>query len=460
MTNDMLRFPDGFLWGAATSAYQIEGGVAEGGRGVSIWDTFCQSEGKVFQGHTGDVACDHYHRYAEDIELMRSLGLHAYRFSIAWPRVLPEGKGKINQQGLDFYERLVDALLAAGIQPFATLYHWDLPQALQDAGGWANRETVGAFCEYADAVSRHLGDRVKNWSTHNEPWVVAFSGHQFGCLAPGIKDLANALQVAHHLLLSHGESVPMLRGNGSAGTQVGISLNLIPVEPASTAEADVAAARRKDGYLNRWFLDPLYKGSYPEDMLDFYGELAPVVQRGDMARIAAPLDFLGVNYYMRNVVQDDPQSPVVQTRQVIPDGAEITEMGWEVYPQGLYDLLTRLHADYHPPAIYITENGAAFPDEATPDGRVFDPRRIAYLDAHLRQAHRAIQACTEHSRRDGVPLKGYFVWSLLDNFEWSHGYSKRFGFVYVFYPTQQRIVKKSGHWYRQVIERNGLVGER
>ena len=254
--------------------------MAEGGRGLSIWDTFCQIEGKVFQGHTGEVACDHYHRYAEDVKLMRNLGLHTYRFSVAWPRVLPQGKGKVNPQGLDFYDRLVDALLATGIQPFATLYHWDLPQALQDAGGWANRDTVGAFCEYADAVSRCLGDRVKNWITHNEPWVMAFAGHQFGRLAPGIRDLATALQVAHHLLLSHGESAPVLRGNGGAGTQVGIALNLIPVEPASPAEADVAAARRVDGYLNRWFLDPLYQGSYPEDLLAFYGELAPVVQPG------------------------------------------------------------------------------------------------------------------------------------------------------------------------------------
>jgi len=451
MTKHTLHFPEGFLWGAATSAYQIEGGVAEEGRGVSIWDTFCQVEGNIFQGQTGDVACDHYHRYAEDIELMHSLSLQAYRFSISWSRILPEGKGKVNPEGLDFYERLVDALLAADIQPFATLYHWDLPQALQDAGGWSSRDSVGAFCEYASAVSRRLGDRVKHWITHNEPWVVAFPGHALGRLAPGIKDLAIAIQVAHHLLLSHGESVPILRGNGGAGTQVGITLNLIPVEPASSAETDLVVARRVDGYLNRWFLDPLYKGSYPEDLLTFYGESAPAVQPGDMDRIAAPLDFLGVNYYMRSVVQDDPQSLEVQARQVIPDGAEVTEMGWEIFPQGLYELLVRLQVDYDPPVIYITENGAAFPDEATPDGRVWDPRRIAYLDAHLRQAHRAIQ--------DGVPLKGYFAWSLLDNFEWSHGYSKRFGLVYVFYPTQQRLFKESGHWYRQVIERNGIIGE-
>ena len=449
MTDNILRFPEGFVWGAATSAYQIEGGVAEGGRGPSIWDTFCRSECKVFQGHTGDVACDHYHRYAEDVELMRSLGLHAYRFSIAWPRILPEGRGEVNPEGLDFYDRLVDALLAAGIQPFATLYHWDLPQALQDAGGWASRDTVGAFCEYADAVSRRLGDRVKNWITHNEPWVVAFLGHAWGRHAPGLQDMATALQVAHHLLLSHGESVPILRENGGAGAQVGITLNLAPVHPASPAAKDVAAARRRDGYLNRWFLDPLFKGTYPEDMLALYGELAPTVRPGDMARIAAPLDFLGVNYYTRNLVRDDPESPELGSRLVTPEGAEVTEMGWEVYPQGLYELLIRLRDDYRPPAIYITENGAAFPDEATPDGRVFDPRRIAYLDGHLRQAHRAI--------REGVPLKGYFVWSLLDNFEWSHGYSKRFGLVYVFYPTQQRIVKESGYWYRRVIERNGLV---
>ena len=449
MTNEIMHFTDDFVWGTATSAYQIEGGVSEEGRGPSIWDTFCRSEGHVFQGHTSDDACDHYHRYAEDVELMRGLGLHAYRFSIAWPRVLPEGRGQVNQEGLDFYDRLVDALLAAGIQPFATLYHWDLPQALQDTGGWANRDTVGDFCEYADVVSRRLGDRVKNWTTHNEPWVVAVLGHAMGIHAPGLKDMALALQVSHYLLLSHGESVPILRGNG-AGIRVGITLNLAPVEPASRTEADMAAAQRKDGFLNRWFLDPLYKGAYPEDMLAFYGESAPSVQPGDMPRIAAPLDFLGVNYYTRSVVQDDPGSPMVGTRQITPDGAEVTEMGWEVYPQGLYALLVRLHTDYSPSAIYITENGAAFPDEVTPDGRVFDPRRIAYLDGHLRHAHRAIE--------DGVPLKGYFAWSLMDNFEWAHGYSKRFGLVYITYATQQRIVKESGHWYRQVIERNGLAG--
>lgn len=452
MANHSLQFPDGFVWGAATSAYQIEGAVQEGGRGISIWDTFCQTEGKILQGHTGDVACDHYHRYLEDVEWMRRLGLHAYRFSIAWPRVLPQGRGTVNPRGLDFYQRLVDALLAAGIQPFATLYHWDLPQTLQDAGGWANRDTVGAFCDYADAVSRCLGDRVNNWITHNEPEVMAFAGHAYGTLAPGIEDQAVALQVAHHLLVSHGESVPVLRANsGDAGTQVGIALNLAPIHAASAAAEDVAAARRKDGYLNRWFLDPLYKGSYPEDMLAFYGESAPAIQPGDMAGIAAPLDFLGVNYYTRNVVQDDPQSPVVQTRQVTPEDAQLTARGWEVYPQGLYELLTRLQADYAPPAIYVTENGAAFPDEASPDGRILDPQRISYLDAHLRQAHRAIQ--------DSVPLRGYFVWSLMDNFEWSQGYSKRFGLVYVSYPTQQRFVKESGHWYRRVIERNGLDGE-
>lgn len=450
MTNEIMHFPDDFVWGAATAAYQVEGGVDEKGRGPSIWDTFCLSEGSIFQGHTGDDACDHYHRYAEDVDLMRDIGLQAYRFSIAWSRVLPEGRGKVCQEGLDFYDRLVDTLLAAGIQPFATLYHWDLPQALQDTGGWANRDTVGDFCEYADVVSRCLGDRVKNWITHNEPWVVAFLGYATGIHAPGLKDIATALQVSHHLLLSHGESVPILRGNAS-GMRVGIALNLSPIIPASGAKADVAAAHRHDGYMNRWFLDPLYKGAYPEDMLAYYGDSAPSVQLGDMSRIAVPMDFLGVNYYTSNVVQDDPKDRIVGTRQVIPGGAEVTEMGWEVYPQGLYALLVRLHAEYRPPAVYITENGAACPDEVAPDGRVVDPRRIAYLDQHLRYAHRAIE--------DGVPLKGYFAWSLMDNFEWAHGYSKRFGLAYVLYETQQRIIKESGHWYHQVIERNGLATE-
>ncbi len=441
-----VEFPEAFVWGAATASYQIEGGVREGGRGESIWDRFSHTPGKIQNGDTGDVACDHYHRYAEDVELMAELGLTAYRFSIAWPRIFPEGKGRINPQGLDFYNRLVDCLLEASIEPFATLYHWDLPQALQEEGGWANRDTVGYFADYTAAMSRELGDRIHHWITHNEPWVVAFLGHATGEHAPGLKDSATALQVAHHLLLSHGEAVPILREHGDADTRVGITLNLHPVHPASESQADEEAARRVDGNRNRWFLDPLFKGRYPEDMLDWYDDKAPNIRPGDLDRIAVPTDFLGVNYYFRDVVEAAPQEKHLQANSIKPQGAEYTEMGWEIYPEGLYELLMRLHREYQVSRLYVTENGAAFADELGADGQVHDPRRVKYLQEHFVQAHRAIQ--------DGAPLAGYFVWTLLDNFEWAFGYSKRFGLIYVDYPTQERIVKESGRWYREVIAEN------
>jgi len=443
LSSDFPRFPPGFAWGAATAAYQIEGAVQAGGRGESIWDRFSHTPGKVRNGDTGDVACDHYNRYPDDVALMRSLGLTAYRFSIAWPRILPEGQGKVNTAGLDFYDRLVDGLLAANIIPFATLYHWDLPQALQDVGGWANRAVVDAFAHYADMVSRRLADRVHHWITHNEPWCVSFLGHYTGEHAPGQRNLVTALQVAHHVLLSHGEAVSVLRTNGSAGTSVGITCNLTPGVPASDSESDVAAARRWDGYFNRWFLDPLAGYGYPEDMLAYYGQAAPAIQPGDLDRIAVPLDFFGLNYYFRAVVSDDPTAPVPNTRQHRAKGAQYSAMNWEIYPDGLFELLLRLSHDYHFPAIYITENGAAFDDTLLADGQVHDPERTSFLHAHLAAAHRALAA--------GVPLAGYFVWSLLDNFEWAYGYAKRFGIVYVDYPTQRRIVKDSGHWYAALI---------
>ncbi|NOZ26964.1 MAG: beta-glucosidase [Chloroflexi bacterium] len=440
------EFPAGFLWGAATASYQIEGAWNEDGKGESIWDRFSHTPGKVLNGDTGDVACDHYHRWKDDIQLMQEIGLKGYRFSISWPRVLPTGRGKANPAGLDFYNRLVDGLLEAGIRPFVTLYHWDLPQALQEIGGWGNRDVAYYFADYAALIGRRLGDRVKQWITHNEPWVVAFVGHLYGVHAPGLTDPRLALQVSHHLLLSHGEAARALRDAGDADTQVGITLNLSPAHAASESEADQAAARRQDGFQNRWFLDPLFRGAYPPDMLELYGDLAPQVAPGDMARIQAPLDFLGVNYYTRSVVKDAPDAEIPKTQAVKPEGPEYTEMGWEVYPEGLYELLTRLQRDYDPPALYITENGCAFPDEVNEQGQVDDERREAYLREHFIQAHRAIQ--------DGVKLRGYFVWSLLDNFEWALGYSKRFGIVYVDYPTQRRIIKRSGRWYSKVIARN------
>jgi beta-glucosidase len=447
------RFPDGFLWGTATAAYQIEGAVNEDGRGPSIWDTFSHTPGKTFEGHTGDVACDHYHRWPEDVRLMQQLGTPAYRFSIAWPRIFPQGTGQVNERGLDFYDRLVDALLQAGITPFVTLYHWDLPQALQDRGGWASRETVEAFAAYADVVARRLGDRVKHWITHNEPWVVAFAGHFLGVHAPGIQDSATALQVSHHLLLSHGRAVPAIRA-ASPDAQVGITLNLSPVHPAADSEEDRLAAQRYDGFLNRWFLDPIFGRGYPQDMLEVYGELAPTVEPGDLEAIAASLDFLGVNYYTPAFVRhDSSDANLLKLAPLSPEelqarGYEVTEMGWAVVPNGLYELLIRLQRDYAPSTIYITENGAAFEDRLE-DGRVHDPKRIAFLRDHFGAAHRAVQ--------DGVPLRGYFVWSLMDNFEWAHGYSKRFGVIYIDYDTLERIPKESYAWYAEVIRANGLV---
>lgn len=448
MADKIVQFPDKFMWGAATAAYQIEGGYAENGKGDSIWDRFCRIPGKVRDGNTGDVACDHYHRYRDDVKLMKTIGLNAYRFSVAWSRIFPEGKGQVNQGGLDFYNRLVDELLNAGIEPFVTLYHWDLPQALQEEGGWANRDIIGYFGDYAAEVSKKLGDRVHHWITHNEPWVVSFLGHYSGVHAPGIRDLATALKVSHHLLLSHGEAVPILRENGDEKTRVGITLNLSPVHPASESEEDRKVAQRFDAHLNRWFLDPIYKGFYPEDMMAFYGDKVPKIHAQDLDRISTKIDFLGVNYYFRTVVKADPKEVLLGTGLIKPTDAESTEMGWEVYPAGIYEILRRVHDEYNVSTIYITENGAALADEADKNGQVNDRRRIKYLKDHFLQTHRAIE--------DGVRLSGYFVWSLLDNFEWAYGFSKRFGLIYVDYPTQKRIIKASGLWYKKVIEKNGI----
>jgi beta-glucosidase len=441
----MRQFPPGFVWGTATAAYQIEGAHDTDGRGASIWDTFSHTPGRVFADQNGDVACDHYHRYREDVALMSGLGLRAYRFSVSWPRVVPKGTGAPNQSGLDFYSRLVDALLERQIRPFITLYHWDLPQAIEDRGGWGARDTAKAFAEYAAVLGRRLGDRVKDWITLNEPLASTIAGYIFGIHAPGRKDAKLAFQVSHHLNLAHGDAVRVLRATVPKA-RVGITHVSMPVYPASDSEADRLAVQRFDGFTNRWYWDPTLKGSYPADVLERMGPLAPTIEDGDLVRISPPVDFFGHNSYSRAVVKDDPESLLTGVTQVPGPGPK-TEMGWEVYPQHLYDALTRITRDYGAPEIYITENGAAFPDTVV-DGAVDDQQRREYLRTHLEEAHRAIQ--------DGVKLRGYFCWSLLDNFEWSYGYSKRFGIVYVDYATQQRIVKASGKFFGEVARQNAV----
>ncbi len=444
-------FPEGFLWGVATSALQIEGAVAEDGRGESIWERFAAAPGRIDDGSTPAVACDHYHRWKEDVALMRGLGLGAYRFSIAWPRVIPAGRGAVNAAGLDFYDRLVDELLGAGIRPFVTLYHWDLPQALQDSGGWGARATVDAFVAYAEVVAARLGDRVPHWTTHNEPWCIAHLGHESGQQAPGHRDPAEALRAAHHVLLSHGRAVEALRRHTKG--EVGIVLNLSPAWPATPRAADVEAARRFDGAFNRWYLDPIFRGQYPRTAIADRvrrGHLADgtlsFVEAGDMQVIAAPLDFLGVNYYSRTVLKAGPDGEPVAT-QVVPDHA-LTDMKWEVYPRGLYDLLLRVSRDYQPARIYVTENGAAYGDGPDAAEQIDDRRRVEFLHGHILAARKALAA--------GVPLHGYFVWSLLDNFEWAHGYDRRFGLYWVDFATLERLPKESAFWYRDIVAANAV----
>jgi beta-glucosidase len=451
-----LRFPPDFTWGVATSSFQIEGATSEDGRGESIWDRFCATPGKIEDGTDGKVACDHYHRWREDVALMADLGVNAYRFSIAWPRVIPAGTGPVNRRGLDFYDRLVDELLERGIRPFVTLYHWDLPQPLEDQGGWANRDIVALFEQYAHVVSKRLGDRVRDWMTHNEPWCAAVLGYARGEHAPGHRDWGRALLAAHHLLLSHGRAVPAIRRNAPTA-RVGIVLNLTPGFPASDSEADAAATRAFDGEFNRWYLDPLHGRGYPEDKRDEYLRAGVVrdfsfVHDGDLETIATPTDFLGVNYYSRAILRSGSVPEADNRPRTIPEpSAEVrTDMGWEVYPDGLRALLVRLHEDYAPPCILVTENGAAYAHGPDATGAVQDEPRRAYLEGHLRACRHALDA--------GVPLGGYFAWSLMDNFEWAFGYRKRFGIVHVDYATQARTVKASGRWYGQVARANAVPG--
>ncbi len=431
-----LHFPPDFVWGVSTSAFQIEGAADADGKGPSIWDTFCRQSGAIADASDGRVACEHYQRWADDLDLIQSLGVKAYRFSVSWPRVQPTGQGAWNEAGLAFYDRLVDGMLARGLQPHLTLNHWDLPQALQDRGGWANRETVDHFVDYALGIQRRLGDRLASLCTHNEPWVVAVLGHQTGVFAPGLKDEALALQVSHHLLLSHGRALKALRAEG-AKEKLGIVLNLAPVHPATPAAADKARAVLEDGRLLRWYMDPLCQGRYPVDIWLDLGAKAPKMQDGDLAEIRQPLDFLGVNYYSRLVQSAD------RPWDAKAAGKEVNEMGWEIYPEGLTELLLRLHRDYpQVPSLWVTENGGAFPDPWI-EGRVQDEARTRYLQRHIAAVHAA--------RLEGVPVDAYMVWSLLDNFEWSSGYAKRFGIVHVDYQTQQRTPKDSARWYRQFL---------
>jgi beta-glucosidase len=435
-------FEASFLWGCATSSYQIEGAAHEDGRVESIWDRFAATPGRIRDGSSGEVACDHYHRWPEDLDIGRDLGLNAYRFSIAWPRIFSE-VGKINQKGLDFYSRLVDGMLERGLQPWATLYHWDLPQYLQDRGGWNERATVDAFVELADAMTRKLGDRVKHWITHNEPWCTAIIGNYEGWHAPGLTDFKTALQVSHHVLLSHGKAVPVIRAN-VPDAKVGISLSLHPLRPASASARDIAAMERHDGLRYRWFLDPLYGRGYPASTLEQVGADAPTVLAGDLEAIAVPTDFLGVNYYFPETIADDPGHAPLGARVLPPNGGEITGMGWPVEPQGMAELLARVENDYHPGPIYVTENGSCYEDTVDADGNVKDTERRDYLVRHLGALRQAIA--------DGVPVQGYFAWSLVDNFEWAEGYQKRFGLVHIDYTTQQRRLKDSAKWYRAFLK--------
>jgi beta-glucosidase len=434
-------FPKNFVWGAATSSFQIEGATTTDGRGLSIWDTFAATPGKTRNGDTGEPGCDHYNRYKTDLDLMKDLNLEAYRFSTAWSRVLPTGRGQVNEKGLGFYERLVDGLLERDITPWLTLYHWDLPQALEDLGGWSARDTVHAFEEYAHVMSERLGDRVKHWITHNEPWCTAYLGYQTGYFAPGIQDTKRAIQASHHLLLSHGLSVPIIRAN-SSNANVGITLNLWPVHAASDSSEDQAAAKRLDGLSNRWYLDPLYGRGYPQDILDIYGEDAPEIQTGDLAKIAVETDFIGVNYYIRHLVKHSDNAAQGHLEFVKSD-LERTDFDWEIYPQGLAELALRLGTEYQAKEVYITESGACYNDTMI-DGQVNDEKRRKYLELHLEASSEAI--------KQGAPLMGYFAWSLMDNFEWAEGYARRFGIVHVDFETQVRTIKSSGRFYQNFLK--------
>jgi beta-glucosidase len=438
-------FPTGFLWGAATSAYQIEGSPLADGAGESIWCRFTREPGAIADGSNGDVACDHYRRFADDVDLMRELGLNAYRFSASWSRILPHGVGIVNEAGIDFYSRLVDTLLENRIQPMLTLYHWDLPAALQDRGGWANGGSPNWFAEYAQLMARRLGDRVPMWATINEPWVIVDGGYVQGQHAPGQRDWAEAALVAKNLLLAHAAAVSAFRTESRH--QIGLVVNLVPVHAASDASKDQMAAIRLDAYLNRQFLDPVLKGQIPPELPDMFGNSWKPWSSEELRRVQAPIDFVGVNYYLRLVVQDDPAAGPARAQAVDRLDCPRTAMGWEIFPSGLCETLQWVRGRYGNLTQYVTENGAAFEDEVGINSAVEDTLRVQYFREHLLSARRAIE--------NGVNLRGYFAWSLLDNFEWQFGYSKRFGIIAVDFSTQRRVSKSSARFFTHVIRTNG-----
>lgn len=443
-----FKFPDGFVWGTATSSYQIEGAWNEDGKGESVWDAISHMGNVVMNGETGDVAIDHYHRYKGDVAIMKEMGLQSYRFSIAWPRVLPDGTGDINKKGIEFYNNLIDELWKADIEPIITLYHWDYPKVLSDKGGWRLRESTDWFAEYSQTCFEAFGDRVSQWTTFNEPWVDAYA-RVFMVGRPTIEGMATATKVSHHYMLSHAKAVRAFREICPDGT-IGITCNLAPAYPCTDSEEDNAAARRHDGFLNRWFIDPAMKGEYPEDMLAYYKDKldAPHIEAGDMELIKAnPVDYLGVNYYAPARIRASEKEPVLGLVRV-EDRDETWATNGEVYPKGLYDLLVRLDKDYGHPVLFITENGTSFGDEELVDGKNHDDRRIDYLKGHLEMVHKAIS--------EGVDLRRYYQWSMFDNFEWIFGYGRRFGIIYVDFETQGRIWKDSAHWYKGVIKNNGF----
>ena len=445
------RFPDDFLWGCATSAYQIEGSTLADGAGPNIWQRFCHTPGRVANNDTGDVACDHYRRFDTDVELMKQIGLNAYRFSIAWARVLPAGTGRVNADGLAFYDRLVDLLLSKGIQPMVTLFHWDMPAALDDRGGWLNPDSPRWFADYADVVFRKLDDRVKLWTTLNEPWVVADGGYLYGALAPGHRNLFEAPIASHHLMMAHAMGVQAYRATGKH--KIGLVVNIEPKYPASQSDADLAATRRAEAYMNRQYIEPAMLGRYPEELQDVFGDAWPNWPANDLALIRQPLDYVGVNYYTRSVTRFDPSAWPVRASGVPQEHATHMTTGWEVFPQGLTDTLLWVKNTYGNPALYVTENGAAFYDPPDAEGSTLeDPLRVDYLRKHVKAVYDAMV--------QGADVRGYFAWSLLDNFEWSLGYAKRFGLIHVNYATQKRTLKASARLYSEIIASNGAVALR
>lgn len=445
-----LAFPEGFVWGSATASYQIEGAVHEDGRGESIWDRYCTIPGNIANGDTGDVACDHYHRFREDVQLMKEMGLKAYRFSVAWSRVLPEGRGEVNEKGIAFYSSLVDELLIAGIEPYITLYHWDLPQALQNIGGWANPKMPEYFLEYSKLLFERLGDRVTHWITLNEPYCAAFLGNYEGRMAPGLHDFSTAVRCAYYMYVGHGLVVKHFRESKCAG-EIGITLNLMGRLPLTDKPEDIAAARRGDGYLNRWFIEPIMLGRYPQDMIDLYkkkGVILPEFRAEDLRLMSQELDFIGLNYYNDFYVVDDPSRWPLDFRIVNPTHVPVNDRDWPITETGFADMLLRMTNKYGVKKILVTENGSSYRDVVGLDGRVVDGARCDYLRRHICEMHRAIEL--------GAPVTGYFLWSLYDNFEWACGYSSRFGIVFIDFATQKRIVKESGRWYSGVIAQNAV----